>query len=102
MIEDIFLGLDTEEDLKLLRKIYENLGSKNEYFNAYDIVNFLTQNTDIKKINEEIKRNIKFKSLLKYIFNIIMKKLAINGGTSEDTLFPWSLYNWRRRKKCNL
>ena len=24
--KDIFLGLDTEEDLKLLRKIYENLG----------------------------------------------------------------------------
>tara|TARA_B100001057_G_scaffold357988_2_gene360087 strand:- start:6157 stop:6906 length:750 start_codon:yes stop_codon:yes gene_type:complete len=55
---DIFLGLDTEEDLKLLRKIYKNLGSKNEYFNAYEIVNFLTLNTDIKKINEEIKRNI--------------------------------------------
>ncbi len=55
---DIFLGLDTEEDLKLLRKIYEYLGSKNEYFNAYDIVNFLTQNKDIKKINAEIKRNI--------------------------------------------
>ena len=53
---DIFLGLDTQEDLELLRNVYDYLGKKNEYFNARDIVSYLNKNKAIKDINKKIKR----------------------------------------------
>ena len=34
------MGLDTIEDLTLLREIYKNLGKNGEYFNANDIIEF--------------------------------------------------------------
>ena len=54
---DIFLGLDTIEDLTLLREIYKNLGKNGEYFNANDIIEFLRANNKILQINKNIKRN---------------------------------------------
>ena len=55
--KDIFLGLDTTEDLKLLREIYYNLGSNNKYFDAYEIITFLNKNKELKFINKKISRN---------------------------------------------
>ena len=54
----IFLGLDTTEDLKLLREIYKALGKEDLYFNGEEIVKFLKNNNEIAKINDNIKRNI--------------------------------------------
>ena len=54
---DIFLGLDTEEDLILLRNIYKNLGKNNRYFNAYEIVRYLNKNKQLKFTNKRIIRN---------------------------------------------
>ena len=51
------LTLDTKEDLKFLRKIYEKLKNiKN--FTISDILNFIENNRDILKINNKIKQKI--------------------------------------------
>jgi len=45
--KDIFLGLDTLQDLELLRAINFALGKNNMYFDANDIVNFLRRNPEL-------------------------------------------------------
>jgi spore coat polysaccharide biosynthesis protein SpsF len=51
------LTLDTKEDLKFLRKIYEKLKNiKN--FTISDILNLIENNRDILKINNKIKQKI--------------------------------------------
>lgn len=56
--DEIFLGLDTKEDLHLLRNIYNALGSNNSYFSANDIVDYLNNNPDVNNLNKKIKRNV--------------------------------------------
>ena len=48
---DFFLGLDTQQDLDLLTKIYEVLGDSDRYFDAYEIIKFLNENIEIAKKN---------------------------------------------------
>ena len=49
--KDIRLTLDYPEDLILLRKIYENLGTNNRYFTLDAVFDFLDKNPDLKSIN---------------------------------------------------
>ncbi|MDD5529876.1 MAG: glycosyltransferase family protein [bacterium] len=51
---DIRITLDTEEDYALLCAVYDYLYPKNEYFNAYDIVNLFKKKPWLKRINEKI------------------------------------------------
>lgn len=55
--DSIFLGLDTLEDLKLLKIIYKNLGHDDNYFDAYQIVDFLKKNFNLINFNSKINRN---------------------------------------------
>ena len=53
----VFLGLDTKEDLKMLREIYKSLGKNDKYFDANEIVDFIKKNPRINKFNAKIIRN---------------------------------------------
>ncbi|MDR5586522.1 MULTISPECIES: glycosyltransferase family protein [Clostridium] len=48
--------LDTEEDLQVIKAIYEALFEENGYFLLEDVVNFLNKNPQIVSINENIEQ----------------------------------------------
>lgn len=48
------LCLDTEEDFKVIKKIYKELGGEKEDFNLEDILNFLDKNKNILQINSGV------------------------------------------------
>ncbi|WP_261303487.1 glycosyltransferase family protein [Paenibacillus andongensis] len=50
------LTLDTVEDYELIRKIYEELYPINKNFDLYQIVNFLSKNTELLSINSTIQQ----------------------------------------------
>ncbi len=52
----IRLTVDTNEDLDLIKVIYQNLGDL-ENLNINDIINFIKQNPEISQINSKIKQN---------------------------------------------
>jgi len=52
------ITLDTLEDYKLIKIIFENLYTKNKKFSALDIVRFLHNNPKLPNINKHIKRKI--------------------------------------------
>ncbi len=64
---DIRITLDTEEDYALLCAVYDYLYPKNNYFNAYDIVNLFNQKPWLKLINKKI--------MQKKIFNTLKEEL---------------------------
>ncbi len=49
--------VDYEEDLKFVRKIYENLYSKNKIFGMNEILSFLDKNPELKNINSKYQSN---------------------------------------------
>jgi len=51
---DIRVTLDTEEDYVLLCAVFDYLHPKNEYFNAYDIVNLFRKKPWLKLINKKV------------------------------------------------
>lgn len=51
------LTLDEPKDLILIRKIYGSLYKKKRYFGLEDILKFLSQNSELLKINKKIQRN---------------------------------------------
>jgi len=51
---DIRITLDTEEDYALLCAVFDYLYPKNEYFNAYDIVNLFKEKPWLKLINKKV------------------------------------------------
>ena len=51
---DIRVTLDTEEDYALLCVVFDYLYPKNEYFNAYDIVNLFKEKPWLKLINKKV------------------------------------------------
>ncbi|MCD6238898.1 MAG: glycosyltransferase family protein [Thermotogae bacterium] len=51
---DIRITLDTEEDYALLCAVFDYLYPKNEYFNAYDIVNLFKEKPWLKLINKRV------------------------------------------------
>lgn len=50
------LTLDEIDDYKLIKLIIENLYPINKLFGCQDILSFLTENPDLKKLNESVKR----------------------------------------------
>jgi len=51
------LTLDEQKDLVLIRKIYKALYKKKRYFGLEDTLKFLSQNSELLKINKKIQRN---------------------------------------------
>lgn len=51
------LTVDTAEDLKLIKKIFENLYSKNMPIKYKDVIAFLSKNSELLKINENVHQN---------------------------------------------
>ena len=49
----IRITLDYKEDFKLIKKIYENLYSKNKYFNLNEILKFLKNNSHLLNLNKK-------------------------------------------------
>jgi len=49
--------LDNKEDYDFLKKIFENLYLKNNFFGMYDVLTLLKQKPEIENINGSIKRN---------------------------------------------
>ena len=62
---DIRVTLDTEEDYALLCAVFDYLYPKNEYFNAYDIVNLFGEKPWLKLINKKIVQKKVFDTLKK-------------------------------------
>jgi spore coat polysaccharide biosynthesis protein SpsF len=52
------ITLDTIEDYKLIKIIFENLYPKNPKFSALDVVRFLRKNPKLLDINKHIKRKV--------------------------------------------
>ena len=48
--------MDTIEDYKLIEKIYYSLYSENKIFTTNEVINYIQQNPEILKINEQIKQ----------------------------------------------
>ncbi|MBN1057660.1 acylneuraminate cytidylyltransferase [Clostridium botulinum] len=48
--------LDTEEDFKVIKAIYQELYTSNEYFLLEDVIKYLERNPQIVKINESIEQ----------------------------------------------
>ena len=46
-LSKLHLSLDTKKDFKLIKTIYDNLYKKNNYFNIYDILIFLNENSHL-------------------------------------------------------
>lgn len=55
-LPDLGLTLDEESDYFLIRMIYEHFYSMNRNFSCYDIVSYLRENPNLKKINENVLR----------------------------------------------
>jgi len=53
------IELDTKEDFKLIKIIFENLYPSNPNFSIYDIINFLKKNPEFSQINKNIPREWK-------------------------------------------
>lgn len=53
---ELAITLDTHEDFKLIKIIFEALYPKNPQFTAYDVVRFLRANPKLLTINKDIKR----------------------------------------------
>lgn len=51
------LTVDTKEDFILISKIIEKFKDQWDKFRMYDIINFLTENPELLKINEQYERN---------------------------------------------
>ncbi|MEK7376919.1 MAG: glycosyltransferase family protein [Candidatus Margulisiibacteriota bacterium] len=51
---DIRLTMDTAEDYKVIKSVFEALYPSNHQFLAQDIIDYLDKNPDIKNINKEI------------------------------------------------
>lgn len=51
------LTVDESEDLEVIQRIYKALYSAGNIFNYEDIVNYISKNTDILKINNKYSRN---------------------------------------------
>ena len=57
---DIYLEVDTEEDLVMIKKIFEHfIYRKKIYFGIDEIINMLLQNKEIIKINNKVERRWK-------------------------------------------
>lgn len=53
---ELAVTLDTEEDYRLIKIIFENLYPDNPCFGCLDVVNFLKRKPDLQKINQHIQR----------------------------------------------
>lgn len=53
---NIRLTVDTNEDLKLIRKIYSKLYNRNKIINSYQVINLLEKNPKLLEINRYIKQ----------------------------------------------
>ena len=51
------LTVDTSEDLELIKKIFENLYSENMPIKYKDVIAFLSKNSELLKINENVHQN---------------------------------------------
>jgi len=60
---DIRVTLDTEEDYALLCAVFDYLYPRNEYFNAYDIVNLFREKPWLKLINKKVIQKKAFDTL---------------------------------------
>jgi spore coat polysaccharide biosynthesis protein SpsF len=54
---EIRLTLDYEEDLILTRRIYEAVYPKNPKFSTLDVINYLNEHPELKKINAKCKQH---------------------------------------------
>ncbi|MBP8016740.1 glycosyltransferase family protein [Candidatus Gracilibacteria bacterium] len=56
---EIYLELDTEEDFKVIKNIYENLYPKNPDFTTLDVIDYMLKNKSIREINQNVHRRWK-------------------------------------------
>ncbi|TFB09345.1 acylneuraminate cytidylyltransferase [Candidatus Atribacteria bacterium MT.SAG.1] len=78
--EDMRLTVDTKEDLKLMREIYNRLYKENEIINIEDVVRLLENNPKLKEINI----NVKMSDVNKYASSKILKKKILKSLTRKD------------------
>jgi spore coat polysaccharide biosynthesis protein SpsF len=59
-LSDIRLTLDTKEDLELVKAIYDALYPRQNYFSWKDVIDYLSSNPDLLKINENVKKSNRY------------------------------------------
>ena len=52
---DLRYCLDTEEDFKVVKAIFDSLGQNNPYFTIQEIIDFLDENESVKRINKDVR-----------------------------------------------
>jgi len=78
--KDMRLTVDTKEDLRLMREIYDKLYKENEIIDIEDVVRLLVNNPELKKINSKIKMS----EINKYASSKILKKV-LKSLTRKDS-----------------
>jgi len=78
--KDMRLTVDTIEDLRLMREIYDRLYKENEIIKIDNVVSLLEDNPDLKKIN----MNIEMSDVNKYASSQTLKKKILKSLTRKD------------------
>ena len=78
--KDMRLTVDTKEDLRLMRVIYNRLYKKNEIINLEDVVRLLENNPKLKEINI----NVKMSDVNKYASSKILKKKILKSLNRKE------------------
>ncbi len=77
---DMRLTVDTKEDLKLMREIYNRLYKENEIIDIEDVINILENNPDLKKIN----MNVEMSDVNKYASSRTLKKKLLKSLNRKE------------------
>jgi len=95
-VNHLRLTVDTKKDLELVEKIYENFGEND--FSTEDILNFLSKNPDLVKINSDIKQK-EFVNLrkaekrdIKFLFNLRNEKYVYENSRVKRPV-EWDEHN---------
>ncbi len=77
---DMRLTVDTKEDLKLMREIYNRLYKENEIIDIEDVINLLESNPDLKKINMKVEMS----DVNRYASSRTIKKKILKSLTGKS------------------
>lgn len=79
----IRLTVDTPKDFELMKKIYQALYPKNKAFTLKEVVKFLNEHPEIKKINKDVKQEVPKQIDSKALVDA-SKETHITAGTIKD------------------
>jgi spore coat polysaccharide biosynthesis protein SpsF len=78
--KDMRLTVDTKEDLKLMKEIYDRLYTENEIIDVENVVRLLINNPELKKINTKIEMS----NINKYASSQTLKRKILKSLTKKE------------------